>query len=155
MSEEVEIKDPKAVLAALERAKNDAKRYREEADGLRQELADMSQKHEALQASLKQYEEGESVWQDRAKKALVAKAVSGPNAERILKFIDMDSITFDEEGNLAGVDEAVSKVKADLPELFDPKKRVGGAADLFAEGDSAKPVSGTEAQVARLFRRGA
>ena len=147
MSEEVEqeIKDPKAVLDALERAKTDAKKYREEAEGLRAENA-------TLKETVESTKNADSEWKDRAKE-LYVKNELGSNADRLMKFVDMDSIDFDENGTPTGIEEAISKVKEDLPELFDNKKRVGGAADLFERGDPPKKASGSEAQVARLFNR--
>lgn len=146
MSEE--IKDPEAVLAALERAKADAKRYREESEQLKTDIA-------KLQDSVNGLQEERGTLRDKAKRALVGKEINNANVDRIMKFLDIDSIDFDDEGNLTGVDDAVNKVKADLPELFDTKKQVGGAADLFTQGDPPKPLSGSEAQVARLMKRSA
>lgn len=148
MSDEVVIEDPKAVLAALDRAKADAKRYREEAEALQTQVAD-------LQAKVDKHAETESTWQEKAKLALVTKELNSGNAERIMKFLDIDSIGFDDEGNLTGVEEAVNKVKADLPELFDTKRSVGGEADLFTQGDAPKPLTGSAAQVARIMQRSA
>lgn len=152
MTDEVTINDPKAVLDALERAKNDAKKYREELEGMQARLTELEKSRDSLKATVQTYEEGENVWKNRVKEQTIKSAL-GTNAERVMKFIDMDSIDFDEEGKVSGLDEAVSKVKADLPELFDPKKRVAGAADLFEQGEAPKQVSGTDAQVARLFHK--
>lgn len=149
--EEVKIDDPKAVLEALERAKKDAKKFREELETLQGQFAELEKARDSLKATVDTYESGEGEWKNRTKELLV-KGQLGTNAERLMKFIDMDSIDFADDGQITGVDEAVSKVKADLPELFDPKKRVGGAADLFDKGESPNKPTGTEAQVARLFR---
>ena len=149
---ENEIRDPKAVLEALERAKADAKKFREELDALQGEMAELQKSRDALKETVKTYEEGGNEWKNRTKELLV-KGQLGTNADRLMKFIDMDSIDFAEDGQITGLDEAVSKVKADLPELFDAKKRVGGAADLFDKGEVATHVTGTDAQVARLFNR--
>lgn len=139
--EEVEIKDPKAVLDALERAKADAKKYREEAEALKSEV-------ETLKTTLEQPNE----WKDRTRDLMIKQEL-GTGADRLMKFIDMDSITFNDDGDLEGVTEAVAKVKADLPELFDSKRRVGGAADLYEKGETPVRPTGTEAQVSRLMRK--
>lgn len=152
MSEEVvEIKDPKAVLEALERAKADAKKYREEAEALKGQV-------DTLTGRVSELEENDASkeWKDKykaleVKQALSAKGVK--DADRVLKFMDLSSVDYDDEGKLAGFDDAVNKVKADLPELFDPKKRVGGAADLFEKGEVKEKLSGTELQVRKLMHR--
>lgn len=151
-TDDVKIDDPKAVLEALERAKKDAKKFREELETLKGQYAELEKSRDALKATVDTYESGEGEWKNRTKELLV-KGQLGNNAERLMKFIDMDSIDFADDGQITGLEEAVSKVKADLPELFDPKKRVGGAADLFDRGDAPKKVTGSEAQVARIFNR--
>jgi hypothetical protein len=45
----------------------------------------------------------------------------------------------------------VSDVKKKLPELFDNKRRVGGGVDAFANEPVKQQVTGTEAQVKRIF----
>lgn len=152
MTDEVpEIKDPQAVLDALERAKADAKKFREELDAMRSEVTELEKTRDSLTETLKTYEDSDSKWKARTKD-LAIKSHLGTNAERLMKFLDTDSITFDDDGQVQGIEEAVSKVKADLPELFDPKKRVGGAADLFDKGTVDHTPTGTEAQVSRIFR---
>ena len=151
VANDVQIKDPKAVLEALERAKADAKKFREAFEGLEKKWADAEQERTEMDARIAEYEAGEARWKDKTKELLV-KGHLGPNADRLMKFIDMDSIVVDDDGEIAGIDEAVRKVKAELPELFDAKKRVGGAADLFDKGDAPQPASGTESQVRRIFR---
>jgi hypothetical protein len=148
---EVEIKDPKAVLDALERAKSDAKKHREAADALQAEIEGLKESAEAMRAQIESYESGDSEWKSRTKELLIKDALDTKSAGRVMKFLDLDSIDFDEDGKLTGLDEAVSRVKADLPELFDSKKRVGGEADLFEKGEAPKKPTGTEAQVARIF----
>jgi hypothetical protein len=151
--ENVEIKDPKAVLDALERAKTDAQKARTELEAIQAQSAALAKDKTDLEEMVKGLKEIDGVWKAKTKELLVTRALGG-NAERVMKFIDMDSITFDEDDKITGIDEAVAKVKADLPELFDPKRRVGGAADLFDKGEPVKAASGTEAQVKRLFNKG-
>lgn len=146
-----EIKDPKAVLDALERAKADAKKFREELEALQEGHAELVKAKNALDETVKSLQESDGTWKNKTKELLV-KGHLGPNAERVMKFLDMNAITLGDDGEVAGLNEAVAKVKSDLPELFDPKKRVGGAADLFDKGDAPKAATGTEAQVQRIFR---
>jgi len=148
---EDEIRDPKAVLEALERAKSDAKKYREELEELQTNYASLEQSKNELAQQLDEAQNNDQ-WQQRAKELMIKQSL-GSNADRLYKFIDQSSINFDDDGKLTGIDEAIQKVKSELPELFDTKRAVGGAADLFATGEPPKKLSGSEAQVARLFRK--
>ena len=78
---DVEIKDPKAVLDALERAKSDAKKFREEMEALSARLAEVEKSRESLEATVKTYEDGDNVWKNRVKEQTVKSAL-GTNAER-------------------------------------------------------------------------
>lgn len=137
----VEIEDPKAVLDALERAKKDAKKFREELEALQAEYDGLKSEIATL-----------DTWKNRTKELLI-KGSLGSNAERLMKFLDHESITLGDDGDIQGLDEAINKVKSDLPELFDPKRQVGGAADAFEQNPPKQELKGTDAQVARLFNR--
>ena len=143
-----EIRDPQAVLDALERAKADAKRYREEAESLTQQLADQRSEFEA---QLKTANDTTLELQSKVKRSMVESAVRNAKGnERVMRFIDLDSINV-EDDNLVGFDAALDKVKVDLPELFDDKKRAG-SADMFASG-TPQELSGSQRQVAKIFNR--
>lgn len=143
MTEEIE--DPKAVLAALDRAKADAKKYREELAELRTQFDDLTTARDELLEQAK-----DNKWHDLAKEMMV-KASLGANADRLIKFVDLEAITLDDAGEVNGLDEELTKVKTDLPELFDTKRQVGGAADLYEKGDKPAAPTGSEAQVRRIF----
>lgn len=143
-----EIRDPQAVLDALERAKADAKRYREEAESLTQQLADQRSEFEA---QLKTANDTTLELQSKVKRSMVESAVRNAKGnERVMRFIDLDSINV-EDDNLVGFDAALEKVKVDLPELFDDKKRAG-SADMFASG-TPQELSGSQRQVAKIFNQ--
>lgn len=143
-----EIRDPQAVLDALDRAKADAKRYREEAESLTQQLADQRSEFEA---QLKTANDTTVALQSKVKRSMVESAVRNAKGnERVMRFIDLDSINV-EDDNLVGFDAALDKVKVDLPELFDDKKRAG-SADMFASG-TPQELSGSQRQVAKIFNR--
>ena len=143
-----EIRDPQAVLDALERAKADAKRYREEAESLTQQLADQRSEFEA---QLKTANDTTLELQSKVKRSMVESAVRNAKGnERVMRFIDLDSINV-EDDNLVGFDAALEKVKVDLPELFDDRKRAG-SADMFASG-TPQELSGSQRQVARIFNK--
>lgn len=137
------IKDPKAVLDALQRAKKDAKAFREERDALQLRLdsndngADIEKyKQRALRAE--------------AKMALQAKGIK--NVDGLAKYLDLENVDYDDDGRVKGLEESIGKLKTDFPDLFDPKKRAGGKADIFENGEPKTAVSGTQAQVKRIFQ---
>lgn len=135
-----EIKDPKAVLAALERAKADAKRYREQA--------------EALQTKVSELEAQPNTWRERvvaAEAKLALNSLGIKDTDRLLKYLDTNSVTLDEEGKVTGLTEAVEALKVDFPELFEPKRRVGNAADIFADGNNKPQLSDSEVQAKYLL----
>lgn len=128
-----EIKDPEAVLAALDRAKKDAKQFREE--------------KEALEAKMAQYEEQNAKFSGKLLKERVIQELSKhniANTERILKFIKFEGLTFDDEFNVLGLDDQIKELKSDFPELFDPKLLVAGKADSAEAKSVDKPISTSE-----------
>jgi len=131
-----EIKDPKAVLEALERAKNDAKKYRERLEELEAKNNELAESIAALEG-----DEGIALWKGKAialsaKAELAKSGIADP--ERVFGFMDASTLDLDDEGRVSGFEEAVADVKTKLPELFDNKRRVGGSVDAFASGDTAK-----------------
>lgn len=143
-NEDGTIKDAKAVLDALQRAKKEAKAFREERDALQQRLdsddrgADIEKhKQRALRAE--------------AKLALQAKGIK--NVDGVAKYLDLEGVDFDDDGGVTGLDDSITKLKNDIPDLFDVKKRVGSTADIFSQGEPKQKMTGTEAQVKRLMHR--
>lgn len=130
-----EIKDPVAVLAALERAKNDAKRFRMEKEAVEQEFASTREKASLVQTKLKN---------DRIIRSLMENGV--PNADKLLKYIKVSEIELDDDFEISGLDIQLSDLRNDFPELFDPKKIVGGKADGGATSYVDAPLSATELQ---------
>jgi hypothetical protein len=137
-----EIRDPKAVLDALERAKSDAKHWREA--------------HGALQVKMSELESDDTnakvkgrLVRSEAKSRLLGMGIK--DADRLLKYIDVDAIELDDE-ELKGLDTAIENVRKDLPELFDPRKRSGGAIERTNDApDSRRSV--TDRQAAALLGR--
>lgn len=146
-----EIKDPKAVLEALERAKNDAKKFREQVEALEQEREQWAERIAALEG-----DEGIALWKNRtvelAAKAELAK--SGiKDVDRIYGLMDASAFDYDDEGRVTGLNEALETVKKNLPELFDDKRRVANGADAFVNEPVKQKMTGTEAQVKRIFHK--
>lgn len=125
-NEQVEIKDPKAVLDALERAKNDAKRYREERDHIQTSFDSINDQFTNVQKSL---------INEKINSKLNSLGVS--NSERFSSYIDMEKVSVNEFGEVDGVDDQIAKIRSDFPELFDPKRIVGGRVNS-AESQEVK-----------------
>lgn len=137
-----EVKDPQAVLAELRRAQDDLKALRAE--------------NKALQAQVEAAdEEAVNKWRTRAIKAEAKVNLEGQgikDADRILKYMDLEGVDFDENEKLTGFDDKLKGIKADFPELFDVKKRAGrNGADIHERQPAETKMTGTEAQVARIF----
>jgi hypothetical protein len=133
-----EIKDPAAVLAALDRAKKDAKAAREE--------------KEALEVKLTQYESDNAKFSGKLLREKVLAELKTNwvgNHERLLKFIKFEDLTFDEELNIVGLDEQIEGLKKDFPEIFDPKLLVAGKADS-AEAKSVDKIVSTSEKLAKV-----
>lgn len=138
-NEEVVINDPAAVLAALERAKDDAKRYRKELEDLQAEFEPIKGELDSLRGELKS--------------SAIKRAVkdAGADPERIMQFLKVDDIEY-KDGKLEGFEEAFGTVKTALPELFDPKRRVGGKVELETNKDVNRQKTVSELQAERLLR---
>jgi hypothetical protein len=137
-----EIKDPKKVLDALDRAKSDAKKFREEKEELK-----------------KQYEKAVvelNDWSAELLKEKVSRKLEKdglPNADRLFKYLDFGKIGFDPDKDIVGLDEQMEVLKGDFPELFDAKVRVGGRADSAASSPANVSVSTSELQAKYLLGR--
>ncbi|WDS61311.1 scaffolding protein [Satellite phage MiniFlayer] len=136
------IEDPKAVLAALERAKEESKKFLEERNELRKQIDESTAGEE-----IKKWR-SRSVKTD-ARSALEAKGHK--NANRLLDFMDIDSLDYDDKDNLTGLDDQLKAVQDKLPELFDVRKAVGGAADSKANSPVEKTVDPLRAAVERAM----
>lgn len=137
-----EIKDPEAVLNALDRAKKDAKQSRIE--------------KEAMETQLKSFQE----FSEKMKSKYINDKVSShlkslgiQNAERLMKYIKPDALILNDELELEGLEDQISSIKSDFPELFDPKLLVGGKADSAQSQPVHKKVSASELQASLVLGR--
>lgn len=137
---DTEIKDPEAVLAALERAKNDAKRYREELESLQTEHATVKEQLDKYQGDLK------------GTRLRAAIKEAGAEPDRVMRYLKEDDIALTDDG-LEGFESEFNRVKTELPELFDPKRRVGGNVEMFPENEANHVKSVSEMQAAKLLGR--
>lgn len=118
-----EVKDPQALLAAYNKAKED--------------LIALRDKHKELESKLKELNEDKFRLQALAAETKLALHGQGiKDADRLMPYIGTDGLDFDDEGKVTGLTERLAALKKDLPEVFDPKVRAGGKADIYQD-DSA------------------
>lgn len=139
-AEEVKIEDPAAVLNALERAKSEAKKFREEKEKLEADL----QSSTALAAGY-----SSKLLEEKVKSKFEASGIKDPG--RFMRFVDFNKISLDSNNDIAGFDDQLESLKNDLPEIFDPKLRVGGQADTAASTSVNTRISATELQARQIL----
>ena len=139
---DAEIRDPKAVLDALERAKAEAKKSRLEKEELEGKLNDINANLNTIKSSL-----------ISQKVSAQLKDMGISNSERILKYVNLDNVGLDENLDLAGFEDQVSQIRTDFPELFDPKLRVAGLADSGVNSAVDTNVSATEMQARTILKK--
>jgi hypothetical protein len=137
---ETVIEDPKAVLAALDRAKNDAKKFREEKESLESALASKDQAINVYTNKL---------IQEKIAQKIASEGIKDP--QRVMKFVKMENLSLDENFDLVGFEDQIEELKQDLPEVFDPKLRVGGQADAAIQATVSTRFSASEMQAAKIL----
>ena len=137
---EVVIEDPKAVLAALDRAKSDAKKFREEKELLESTLATKDQTISTYTNKL---------IQEKIAQKIASEGIKDP--QRVLKFVKTENLSLDENFDLIGFEDQIETLKQDLPEVFDPKLRVGGQADAAVQASVSTRYSASEMQAAKIL----
>ena len=141
-TESAEIKDPAAVLAALDRAKKDAKQFREEKESLEIEIDKYRNENAKYSGKLLK----EKVMQQLAELKLA-------NTDRLFKYLKLDELSFDEELNIVGLEDQINGIKEDFPELFDPKLLVAGKADSADSTPVDRKISASERQAMAVLGR--
>jgi hypothetical protein len=134
------INDPKAVLDALERAKEDAKRFREQAEELTSSLEAKDQKIAEFNGKL---------LTEKIKQKLADEGIK--DTSRIMKYLDVNALQLDETFDVVGFEEQIAQLKNDLPEVFDPKLRVGGQADTAIKASVSTQYSASEMQAMKIL----
>lgn len=137
-----EIKDPAAVLAALDRAKGDAKKFRQEKEDLERQLASLQEASQQVQSKL---------MNEKINKHLTGLGIQ--NADRLMKYIKSETLKLDENFDLSGLDEQIETLKTDFPELFDPKIIVGGKADAGSREPLDAKLSASQLQAKLVLGR--
>jgi hypothetical protein len=139
---EEEVQDPKALLKAHKELKKDFEKYKADAAAYKAQLEEASPKTDKYKSRAIKAE---------AKIALADLGVK--NVDRVLKYIDMDDLDFDDEGNLPGLQGKVASLKDELPELFTRKLRAGDVDQGETNSAPAKVKSATELQY-ELYMKG-
>lgn len=138
----VEIEDPKAVLDALERYKKENKKFREERDAALARVDELESDDAAEKWKRRTVE-------SEVKNRLMAAGVK--DTDRLIKYVDVEGVDVGEDDSLTGIDDAIKALKEDFPELFDPKRQVGGKGDTFADNPANTQKSTSEMQAERLL----
>lgn len=134
-----------AVKAEKEKILAELRRAQEDIKGLRADNKTLTEKAEA---------NDHEVWKSRALKAeaklaLGDKGIRDP--DRILKYMPLDGLDFDENGAVVGLDDRLGEVAKDFPELFDKKRRAGGKGDIFADDAVETKLSSSEIQARQIM----
>lgn len=137
-----EIKDPAAVLAALDRAKKEAKQSRLEKESLEKELEEFK----TISSKAK-----EKLVSEKINKHLNSLGIQ--NSERLLKYIKADALILTDDFEVEGLDEQIQNIKSDFPELFDPKLLVGGKADSGSKTSVDAKFSASQLQAKLVLGR--
>lgn len=119
MTDENEVRDPAGLLAAYNKAKEDLVSLRTEYKALEDKVAGMSTDEFRLKAL-------------SAETRLALQAQGIKDVDRLMPYIGTDGLDFSEDGKVTGLSERMDALRKDLPEVFDPKVRAGGKADIFA-----------------------
>lgn len=138
--EEIVIEDPKAVIDALNRAKSDAKKFREEKERLEN---DLNSKDQAIA------EYSGKLLREKTLQKISAEGIKDP--ERLMKFINISNLSFNDDFEVLGFDEQFNQLKEDLPEIFDAKLRVGGQADASIKASVSTQFTATQLQAAKIL----
>lgn len=140
-----EVKDPEAVLAELRRAQEDLKTLRAKVTAVETERDSLKEQMDSLDPDK---------WKSNALDAQVRLALLNQgikDADRLMPYIGTEGLDLDETGKVTGLDERLGNLKKDLPEVFDPKVRAGGKADIFASNPANEKIDPFEAQVKRAL----
>jgi uncharacterized protein (UPF0264 family) len=146
-NENDEIRDYPNLLKMYREAVEELKDERDKRKTLEATNADLTKKLETKP------EEVESEWK---KKAIASEAKAALNAtgvkdaDRFFKYLDLSNVDYDEEGQLVGLDDAVTTITTDFADVFDPKKRVGGKADIHTKGATEHVMTASEIAAAQL-----
>ncbi|MFD9223809.1 hypothetical protein ACFWDI_28350 [Streptomyces sp. NPDC060064] len=144
--------------AALKKANEDGKRHRLRNKELEEKTRANETDHEK---ALREAEErGESRYRaplvKAAARVALAEAGVGGSTDRVLRLVDMDSLSVDDDGDIVGLEAEVDRIKSEYPEFFQaavkpkPKARPTAADRKPAE---EKPKTSAEQHAMRVLGR--
>lgn len=143
--------------AALKKANEDGKRHRLRNKEL--EEASRANETEHEKALREEREKGEGRFRAplvkaAAKAALAEAGVSGP-ADRVLRLLDLDGLSVDDEGDVIGLDGEIDRIRGEYPEFFQNAKMKPKARPTAADRKPVeeKPKSAAERHAARVLGR--
>lgn len=139
--EEMTQEDVDKMQNRLDESKAEAKKFREQRDEFKAAAENNETNSKLKERAL------------RAEAKLKVAALGVKDPDRIVKYLSLDGLEFDDEGNVTGLDDSINTVKGDFPELFDPKRRVAGQVDSAVNSPVKAEKSVTEMQVDKLFTR--
>lgn len=137
-----EIRDPKAVLDALEKAKAEAKKFRLEKEALETQINESISKISQFQSKL---------MIENVNKHLSSLGIT--HGDKLTKYIKMDALSLNEDFEVVGLDEQIATLKTDFPELFDPKFIVAGKADSGVTASLEVPQSASDLQARMVLKK--
>ena len=137
-----EIRDPKAVLEALDKAKAEAKKFRLEKEALETQMNESISKISQFQSKL---------LMEHVNKHLSSLGIQ--HGDKLSKYIKMDALSLTEDFEVAGLDEQINTLKTDFPELFDPKFIVAGKADGAITSSVNVPLSASDVQAKLVLKK--
>ncbi|MFE9391701.1 phage scaffolding protein [Streptomyces sp. NPDC006784] len=142
---------------ALKKANEDGKRHR-----LRNKELEEKQREnesESERAIREAREEGEKRYRaplvKAAARAALAEAGVNGSAERVLRLVDTDGLSVDDDGDVIGLDAEIDRVKQEYPEFFQTAKPKPKARPTAAGREPApeKPKSSAEMHAMKVLRR--
>jgi hypothetical protein len=137
-----EIRDPKAVLEALDKAKAEAKKFRLEKEALELQINESSAKASQVQSKL---------INEQINKHLSSLGIQ--HGDKLFKYLKLDTITLTDDFEVSGLDEQISSLKLDFPELFDPKFIVAGKADAGVTNQVEAFTSASDIQAKLVLKK--
>lgn len=145
------------IQAALKKANDDGKRHRLRNKELEEKTRANETEHE--KALREAREEGEKRYRAplvrAAARAALSEAGLGGSTDRVLRLLDLDALSVDDDGDVIGLDGEVARVKDEYPEFFPtdkPKPRVRPTAADRKPAEE-KPKSSAERHAAKVLGR--
>jgi hypothetical protein len=137
-----EIRDPKAVLEALDKAKAEAKKFRLEKEALEQQMSEASARASQIQSTL---------LNEKVQRHLSSLGIQ--HGDKLSKYIKMDALSLNEDFEVDGLDDQIFTLKTDFPELFDPKFIVAGKADTAVTTAVELPKTASDLQANLILKQ--